>query len=37
MMSFFSDMVQPDQHEERDDDPVVPTSQAASDVLTPEH
>ena len=37
MMSFFSDMVRPDQHEERDDDPVVPTSQAASDVLTPEH
>ena len=22
MMSFFSDMVRPDQHEERDDDPV---------------
>ena len=37
MMSFFSDMVRPDQHEERDDDLVVPTSQAASDVLTPEH
>jgi hypothetical protein len=25
MMSFFSDMVRPDQHEEREDDPVVPT------------
>jgi len=37
MMSFFSDMVRPDQHEERDDDSVVPISQAASDVLTPEH
>jgi hypothetical protein len=37
-MSFFSDMVRPDQHEEREEDadlPTVPTSREVT--LTPEH
>jgi hypothetical protein len=36
-MEFFHEMVRPDQHEEREEDAVLPTSQDADDVLTPEH
>jgi hypothetical protein len=35
-MVFMSEMLRPDQHEEREEDPVLPRSQDA-DVLTPEH
>jgi len=37
-MSFFSDMVRPDQHEEREEDADLPTTPTSSEVtLTPEH
>ena len=36
MMSFFSDMVRPDQHEEREDDPVVPTVKSQPQTQRPE-
>ena len=38
MMSFFSDMVRPDQHEEREEDADLPTAETPREViLTPEH
>jgi hypothetical protein len=37
-MAFFSDMVRPDQHEEREEDANLPTVSSAPEVtLTPEH
>jgi hypothetical protein len=36
-MSFFSDMVRPDQHEEREDDLILPTAPTSEVMLTPEH
>ena len=37
MMSFFSDMVRPDQHEEREEDADSPTAPTSEVTLTPEH
>jgi hypothetical protein len=37
-MSFMSEMVRPDQHEEREEDADLPTAQTSREVvLTPEH
>jgi hypothetical protein len=36
-MSFFSDMVRPDRHEEREEDADLPTTPTSEVTLTPEH